>query len=338
MTFDSRLLSGIGVLSAVIEAGSFARAGEALGLTQPAVSRAVARLEARVGVRLFHRTARAITLTDEGRRFYEAVAPHLAAIADAATEAGGARAAVRGRLRVNVDEPVGRYLLAPRLQALLARYPDLSLELAVRDRLGDLVAEGFDVAVRFGEPQTSSLIGRKLLETRVLTCASPAYLARHGTPEHPSDLAADRMGHQAVLLRDPVTGHPFAWEFVRRGAGGEAEVVPVRVTGQLTVNGTGGLLGACLGGQGLAQLLEVYARDYLADGRLVHVLPDWADETFPLYAYHHAARVTSARVRVFLDYIADLLGRAPGTPAAPPPASRPSIAPVIPGPGGGASR
>jgi DNA-binding transcriptional LysR family regulator len=318
MTFDGRLLGGIGVLSAVVEAGSFARAGEALGLTQPAVSRAVARLEARVGVRIFHRTARAITLTEEGRRFFEAVAPHLAAIAEAATEAGGARAAVRGRLRVNVDEAVGQFVLAPRLQSLLARHPELSIELAVRDRLGDLVAEGFDAAVRFGEPQTSSLIGRKLLETRVLTCAAPAYLARHGTPAHPRDLAAGAGGHQAVLLRDPVTGHPFAWEFVRRGTPGSTpdgdEVVPVRVAGQLTVNGTGGLLGACLGGQGLAQLLEVYARDYLADGRLVQVLPEWADETFPLYAYHHAARVTSARVRAFLDYVAALLGR--GRPGA----------------------
>lgn len=275
MTFDSRLLNGIGVLSAVVEAGSFARAGEALGLTQPAVSRAVARLEARVGLRIFHRTARSITLTDEGRRFYEAVAPHLAAIEDAATEAGGARVAARGRLRVNVDEPVGRFVLTPRLQPLLARHPELAIELAVRDRMGDLVAEGFDVAVRFGVPQPSSLIGRKLLDTRVLTCASPDYLARHGTPGHPRELAAgDPAGHQGVLLRDPATGHPFAWEFVRG-----REVVPVRMAGQLTVNGTSALLGACLGGQGLAQLLEVYARDYVADGRLVQVLPEWADET-----------------------------------------------------------
>lgn len=308
MPFDSRLLSGIGVLSAVVEAGSFARAGEALGLTQPAVSRAVARLEARVGLRIFHRTARAITLTDEGRRFYEAVAPHLAAIEDAATEVGGASATVRGRLRGNVDEAFGHFVLAPRLQPLLARHPDLAVELAVRHRMGDLVAEGFDIAVRFGEPQPSALIGRRLLDTRVLTCASPDYLARHGTPGHPGELASGQpaghpTGHQCVLLRDPATGHPFAWEFVRGD-----EVVPVRVTGQLTVNGTGALLGACLGGQGFAQLLEVYARDHVADGRLVQVLPEWADETFPLYAYHHAARVTSARVRVFLDFLAKLFG------------------------------
>lgn len=121
MPFDSRLLSGIGVLSAVVEAGSFARAGEAMGLTQPAVSRAVARLEERVGIRIFNRTARAISLTDEGRSFYEAVALHLVSIEDAAVAAGGAKAAVRGRLRVNTDGTFGHYVLAPRMGEFLDR-------------------------------------------------------------------------------------------------------------------------------------------------------------------------------------------------------------------------
>lgn len=281
MAFDSRLLSGIGVLSAVIEAGTFARAGEAMGLTQPAVSRAVARLEERVGIRIFNRTARAITLTDEGRRFYEAVAPLLAGIEDAALDAGQSKARVRGRLRVNVDATFGHYVLAPKMAEFLDRFPDLSVEVSVRDRMGDLVADGFDVAVRFGIPEPSSYRARLLLETRVLTCASAAYVARHGEPRHPRDLAS---GHRCVLIRDPVTGRPFEWEF-HRGQ----EVVPFDAAGRLMVNDTGMLLGACLGGAGIAQLLELYARDILADGRLVLLLPEWADETFPLYAYHHAS-------------------------------------------------
>ena len=121
MAFDSRLLSGIGVLSAVIEAGTFARAGEAMGLTQPAVSRAVARLEERVGIRIFNRTARAITLTDEGRRFYEAVAPLLAGIEEAAIDASQSKARVRGRLRVNVDATFGHYVLAPKMAGFPSR-------------------------------------------------------------------------------------------------------------------------------------------------------------------------------------------------------------------------
>ncbi|ABO55557.1 LysR family transcriptional regulator [Burkholderia vietnamiensis] len=299
MGFDSRLLSGIGVLSAVIEAGTFARAGEAMGLTQPAVSRAVARLEERVGIRIFNRTARAITLTDEGRRFYETVAPLLAGIEEAALDAGQSKARVRGRLRVNVDGTFGHYVLAPRMAEFLDRYPELSVEISVRDRMGDLVADGFDVAVRFGIPEPSSYRARLLLETRVLTCASAAYIARHGEPLHPRDLAD---GHRCVLIRDPVTGRPYEWEFHRGN-----EVVPVDAAGRLTVNDTGGLLGACLGGVGIAQLLELYARDVLADGRLVQLLPEWADETFPLYAYHHASNLVSAKVRVFLDFVRELM-------------------------------
>ncbi|WFU91862.1 LysR family transcriptional regulator (plasmid) [Rhizobium sp. CC1099] len=298
MSFDSRLLSGIGVLSAVIEAGSFARAGDAMGLTQPAVSRAVQRLEDRVGIRIFNRTARAISLTDEGRRFYEAVAPHLAAIEEAAVVAGGAKAAVRGKLRVNVDGTFGHFVLSPKIGEFLERHPDLSVEINVRDRMGDLVADGFDVAIRFGIPEVSSLKARLLLETRVLTCASESYVKRHGTPQGPQDLIH---GHQCVLIRDPATGRPFEWGF-QRGK----DIVPVIPAGQLIVNDTGSLLAACLGGQGIAQLLEVYARDYLGEGKLVHILPDWSDETFPLYAYHHASNLMSAKVRAFLDFVKEL--------------------------------
>jgi DNA-binding transcriptional LysR family regulator len=123
----------------VVEAGSFVRAGEAIGLTQSAVSRAVARLEERVGVRLFLRTARSISLTDEGLRFYDSIAPHLAAIEDATIDAGISSTKVRGRLRVNVDAGIGQFVLTPRLQPFLAQHPDLSVEIAVRDRMGDLV-------------------------------------------------------------------------------------------------------------------------------------------------------------------------------------------------------
>jgi DNA-binding transcriptional LysR family regulator len=159
MAFDSRLLSGIQVLVATVEAGSFARAATTLGITPSGVSRAVARLEQRVGIRLFDRTARAVALTDEGRSFYQRVKPLLTGIEDAATEAAGAAAVVRGRLRVNVDPFFARLVLAPRLGKFLAAYPELSVEIVGRDRLGDLVADGFDAAVRFGEPEPSALVG-----------------------------------------------------------------------------------------------------------------------------------------------------------------------------------
>ena len=244
MPFDSRLLAGISVLNAVVEGGSFIRAGEAVGLTPSGVSRAVARLEGRVGVRLFDRTPRAVTLTDEGRRFHAQVMPLLAGLEDAASEAGGAVSSVRGRLRVNLDPWVARLVLAPALPGFLEKYPALSIELVVRDTLGELIAEGFDAAVRFGEPGLSGLVARKLLETRILTCAAPGYLARHGAPEHPRDLER----HECLMFRDPVTGRPFDWEF-RRGA----EVVAIKARGRLVVNDLATKLALCAGGNGIAQ-------------------------------------------------------------------------------------
>ncbi len=299
MSFDVRLLTGLGVLGAVIETGSFARAGESMGLTQSAVSRAVARLEQRVGIRIFHRTARSISLTEEGKRFYENVAPHLSAIEDAAIEAGGASIKVHGRLRVNVDGACGQFLITPKTQAFLSIHPGLTLEIMVRDRIGDLIAEGFDAAIRFGLPEPSSLICRKLFETPVLTCASPEYLATNGIPSHPKDI---EKGHQCILMRDPRTGRPFRWDFIRG-----KKKVRVAASGQLMVNSTGALLGACLGGQGIAQVLGVYSTEYIATGRLIRLFPEWGDETFPLYAYHHSPQFMSARVREFLNYVVKLM-------------------------------
>jgi DNA-binding transcriptional LysR family regulator len=218
MSFDGRLLSGIGVMAAVVETGAFSRAGEVLGLSQSGVSRSVARPEERMGVRLFHRTARAISLTEEGRRFFEDVRPLLAGIEDAASLAVGAASLVRGRLRINSDTGFGQFVLAPNLPKLLSIYPDLEVELAIRERPGDLVGDGFDLAIRFGEPQPSSLIGRKILETRVLTCAAPSYLERFGTPTHPRDLAS----HECIHYREPLTQRHYAW--VLEGPKSEIEV------------------------------------------------------------------------------------------------------------------
>src|SRR5271156_6006648 len=144
MPYDGRLLSGVTVLMAVIEAGSMARAAEGLGLTSSGVGRAVSRLEARIGVRLLERTTRTMTLTDEGRRFYEEVGPYLDGIEEAAMTAAGAAGAVRGRLRVNVDPFFSRLVLAHELAGFLATYRELRLELIMRDHVGDLVVDGFD--------------------------------------------------------------------------------------------------------------------------------------------------------------------------------------------------
>jgi DNA-binding transcriptional LysR family regulator len=301
MPFDGHLLGGIGVLGAVVEAGSFVRAGEALGLTQSGVSRAVARLEQRLGIRLFDRTSRAVTLTDDGRRFYEQVAPLLTGLEDAAAQAGGSASVVRGRLRVNVDPWFSRLVLVPRLQPFLAAHPELSLELVIRDSLGDLVAEGFDAAVRFGEPAPSRLTARRLLETRILTCASPGHLKQRGWPAHPRALAEDQ--YTCLLFRDPRTGRPFEWEF-RRGK----EVLEVPVTGRLVVNDLGTLLAACAAGLGFAQVMELGLEDLLG-GQLVNVFPEWSDERFPLYLFYPSRRLPPAKLRAFIEMVEAACGR-----------------------------
>ncbi len=298
MDFDTRLLNGIGVVSAVVEGGSFVRAGESLGLTQSAISRAIARLEERVGIRIFHRNARSVRLTDEGRRFYELVLPHMKGIEQAAIRAAGAAAEVRGRLRVNVDGAFGHHVLAPRIAAFLDRFPEVSVEISVQDGVGDLVADGFDLGIHFGPPETSSLACTLLARTRVLTCASPGYLARFGEPASPKDIER----HQCILIRDPLTSRAYDWEFTRR-----RRKVPVKAQGRLMVSDTGSLLGACLGGQGIAQLLEVYSRPLIAQGKLVQLLPDWADETFPLHVYHHSPSMISAKVQAFLDFVTEIV-------------------------------
>ena len=296
MTFDGRLLTGIGTLVTVAETGSFMRAADTLGLTASGVSRAIARLEARLGVRLFDRNARATTLTEAGKRLYAEVSPLLAGMAEAAGHASGDAQTVGGRLRVNCDPWFASLMLAPRLRIFLDAHPALTLELVARDTLGDLVSEGFDAAVRFGEPEPSGLVTRKLLETRVLTTASPSYLARHGRPRHPGELATRR--HECLLFRDPATGRPFGWEFHRAG-----EVLTVKVSGRLLLNDGATAVSACIAGLGVAQPMALGLGEALSDGRLVELFPDWDGEQFPLHVYHLSRHLPPAKVRAFVDFI-----------------------------------
>ncbi|MDB5716103.1 MAG: LysR family transcriptional regulator, partial [Sphingomonadales bacterium] len=165
MELDGRLLAGLSVLVAVEEGGSFTRAAKLLGLSTSGVSRAVSRLEERVGVRLLDRSTRALRLTDEGERFYTLAAPHLDAIVDAASLVGGASSGVRGKLRASVNPIIAQTVLGPRMDEFLARFPNLNLELLPPDEAGDLISKGIDVAIRFGPQAQSALSSRLLLET-----------------------------------------------------------------------------------------------------------------------------------------------------------------------------
>ena len=249
-----------------------------------------------MGVRLFDRNPRAVTLTEEGRRFHARVAPLLAGLEEAAADAAGAAAVVGGRLRASIDPWFARMVLAPGLPRFMARHPLLSLELSASNYREDMMS-GIDVAVRFGPPDDSSLIMRKLLETRILTCAAPAYLAKHGEPETPHDL----IHHEALLFRDPQTGRPFPWAF-QRGT----EVVEVKVTGRLVLDDPSIAVAACVAGQGVFQSLALGLDHWLARGKLIAILPAWSDERFPLYAYHPSRHLPPAKVRAFLDFVREV--------------------------------
>lgn len=298
--FSTQLLEGVDVMAAVVDTASFGRAGEALDMSQSGVSRAIARLETRLGIRVFERTTRSVRLTDEGRRFYEQVMPLVGALAEATGSAAGGAAAVRGRLRVNIDPFFSRLILGPKLGTFLDSHPDLELELRSRDDLGDMVADGFDLAIRFGHPRPSSLVARKLLDTRVLTVASPGYVRRHGSPSDPRELEAGH--HRCILFRDSATGRPFPWEFHQR-----RRKLTVAARGSLTVNDAGTLYSTCLAGHGIAQLFELGAESFIAAKKLVPLFPDWPDERFPLYAYYPSRHHVPAKTRALLDFVANLV-------------------------------
>jgi DNA-binding transcriptional LysR family regulator len=294
MALDGRLLSNVGVLTAVVEGGSFARAAEALGLTPSGVSRAIARLETRIGVRLFDRTTRSLNLTDEGRLLYANINPLVLGIEDAVTLTAGSSGSVRGRLRVNADAFTSRLLLSPHIGRFLDLYPELSLELIARDQLGDLVADGFDIAVRFGDPPSSSLVARKLIDTRLVTVATPDYVKRHGRPAKPTDLAS----HVCIQVRSPVTGQPIPWEF-KRGR----KVITVTTSARLLLGGVDTILGTCLSGAGIAQIKALGIQQLLDEGRLVDLFPDWPDNRLALYALYPSRHLPAAKVRAFIDFV-----------------------------------
>jgi DNA-binding transcriptional LysR family regulator len=189
MAFDIRLLTGLSVFVAVVETRSFVRAGASIGLTQSGVSRSIQRLEERLGARLLVRSPRSVILTSEGRRFYEEVKPLLGHLEETADRATGASTSIRGLLRINVDATFSRLVLATQIKRLLDSHPELSVEICARTELGDLIGEGFDLALRFGTPSPSRLVAKRIAQVRVLTCASPAYVKLKGRPRRPRKLS-----------------------------------------------------------------------------------------------------------------------------------------------------
>jgi len=300
---DGGLVGDLLILAAVAEFRSFGRAASRLGKTQPAVSRAIQRLEDRLRAKLVHRTSRHVEVADAGHELLSKVLPLLQGIEEATVDASGQASAVKGTLRVACDAVFARLVLAPELTQFLKDHPALQLKLETRNDLSDLVSDGFDLAIRFGPPSASTLVCRRLYSPRVLTVAAPSYLAQRGRPRTPKDLVDD--GHECIQAVDPATGKPFDWEFWRGD-----EKVKVAVSGNLTVTDAGTKIGACLAGYGIAQVIDLGIDAHVRAGTLVPVLADWPDETFPLYVYYPSRNHVPAKVRAFIDFV---VGMMPGS-------------------------
>lgn len=294
MAFDERSMNGMGVFVAVVDTGSFAAAGDSLEMSQPGVSRAIARLEARLGVRLFDRTTRTVSLTQDGQRFHALVMPLLAGLEEAADSTSRGATVVGGRLRVNIDPTMARLLGGALLGEFLRAYPDIQLELVSRERLGDLLGEGFDMALRFGEPAAANLQSSEVLQTRVLTVASPGYIERYGRPQTPEALTE----HRCIQFRDADQGRLLDWTFMR---GRERMTVPTECA--LTVNDINLVHSFCLAGEGIAQIMAIGSSALIEEGRLINLFAQWSDAYVPLYALLPPRVTPAAKSRAFIDFV-----------------------------------
>ena len=286
-------LTALKVFRVVCELGSFSGAARKLRLSNAGVSKNVRELEEELGVRLLERTTRRVRMTEAGEAYLRrasVILDELRAL-DAETKDQGGTA--RGRLRVAAPMSLGIAQLAPVVGDFLVEHPELNVELEMNDRYVDLIAEGFDVALRGGHLSDSSLLARRLCAIDRTLCASPAYLRKHGRPKKPRDLAR----HRCLIYS--LAKSPTRWTFIR-----QSRRVTVEVGGPLNVNSSLALAGAASAGAGVALLPQIAARDALASGRLEALLPGWNAEPQSLFAVYPRHHQVSLRVRLFVDYLA----------------------------------
>jgi len=282
----------------VVELGGFTRAADSLGLPKASVSTAIQQLEARLGTQLLHRTTRRVRPTADGQAFYQRSLDVLADMEELQGMFQTEDRPLRGRLRVDMGSGMARMFVLPRLAGFLAAHPQLEIELSATDRLVDVVREGFDCVLRGGHPQDSSLVARTLGAMRIVNCASPAYLAARGVPRSLEALGAHALVHYVSTLGQ----RPAGFEY-HDGTGYRLQPM----AGAVTVNNVEAYHAAALAGLGIIQVPLLSVRQALADGQLVEVLPGLVAEPMPLTLLYAQRRHLPLRVRVFMDWLAELL-------------------------------
>jgi LysR family transcriptional regulator, regulator for bpeEF and oprC len=296
------------VFTRVVDDGTFTKAADSLQLPKSTVTKLVQSLEDHLRVKLLVRSTRRVAVTPEGAAYHARASRVLAEIAELDASMSPA-AGPRGTLRVDVGAAMASQILIPALPDFHRRYPDVRVELGVTDRRVNLIGEHVDCVIRSGPLADQSLIARRLGELLFVTCAAPGYLAQRGTPAHPDDIDGR---HRLVGYLSPRTGRAVPLSFTRDG-----QRVEVSARADLAVNESNAHRAATLAGLGIAQLSAFMAAPHLASGALVPILRDWAVDSAVIFAVHSSTRMVSARLRAFLDWIADLFATSVAWPRPP---------------------
>ncbi len=292
-------LSAMRVFVRVVETGNFSRAATALNMPKTTVTNLIQGLEAHLRTTLLNRTTRRVMVTTDGALYYERATQILSEIDELDGSLTNSQAQPSGRLRVEMAGAFADLLVVPALCDFHTRYPQIHIDLGVGDRLVDYIAENVDCALRGGTPSDQSLVARKVSEMRMITCAAPLYIEKHGLPSEPEDLTRD---HFAVGYLQAQAGRILPMEFARNGE--TTEIVPRYL---VSANDARTYMTAIMSGFGVAQAPLFMAREALADGRLVPVLTDWTCEPLPLYVVYPQTRHLSNKVRVFVDWLVKLV-------------------------------
>lgn len=296
-------LQAMEVFVQVVDAGGFTRASENMKLPKATVSTLIQSLEASLSVKLLHRTTRHVSVTADGAAYYERCLRILSDVREAEESLSRTRLSPSGRLRVDAPTGIASEVIVPALPQFFELYPDIQLELGCSDRPVDLVEEGVDCAIRGGALGDSSLIARRVGILHFITGASPGYLARYGRPTHPNEL----LNHRCVNYFSARTGKIFDWDFTRDG-----ERVQVALPGHVALNDSNAYIAAGKAGLGIVQMVNFMMEPLILDGQFEAILDDWVSDPLPMHVVYPQNRHLSAKVRVFVEWVAELFSNHPG--------------------------
>ena len=296
-------LQAMALFVRVVETGGIARAAQSLRIPKATATTLIQKLEASLGAKLLNRTTRRVTVTPDGAAYYTRAAAILAEVREAEDALSQRSAAPHGRVRVDAPTLIARSVIVPALPQFFVQYPDIELALACNERHFDLVAEGIDCALWIGEPDDPNLVARRVGFLYFATCAAPAYIAAHGLPTHPRELAR----HRCINRFSPATGEAAEWIFSKDG-----ERVQAVFPGNLALEDENSYVSAAQTGLGMAQMPAFVVKEAMERGALDLVLADWLPEPSPLYVVYPQSRHLSRRIRVFVDWLTALVAEHDG--------------------------